>query len=49
MALGRMGIKRSPEFVSESDSACMSAIKAKYAPTRSFEDILGRTCDQGVR
>ena len=38
----RMGISHSLEFVSESDSACMSVIKKNYQPTHMYTDILER-------
>ncbi|CAK0880248.1 unnamed protein product [Prorocentrum cordatum] len=43
VAMGRMGINHSLEFVGESDSACMSIIKKKCQPAHTFSDILERT------
>ncbi|CAK0905614.1 unnamed protein product, partial [Prorocentrum cordatum] len=48
VAMGRMGINHSLEFVSESDSACMSIIKKKYQPAHTFSDILERTEEEGT-
>ena len=43
VAMKRMGISHSLEFVSESDSACMSVIKKNHQPAHAFSNILERT------
>ena len=43
VAMKRMGISHSLEFVSESDSACMSVIKKNHQPAHTFSNILERT------